>query len=444
MKPPKPEPNVDESLDSNSPEKDLSDYKPLDFQPDSSPTPSHTEHPKTLEAKGLNVAIVARRFWPLAGSTEFAVGDLADALNSKGHHVNILTIRWERNWPSDFHYRESPVRRINRPVSGPWGSYRYLRNLNQTLGEYPLDGIVVFGLDEEAWSIAKAYGGKIPFVIRIDNHLLGDKSGQPSLNSRQITSLAAADKILCESRWTAERLLNHPSVASTSIASKISVCPDPIHISVNHQRSPARQGSARIAVSDAHPILMIEPTQPLVICGAPMNGDNGLNDLVNSWTRVLKRHPKARLWIIGEGKKSRKVWDRINDKHLVNSVIMPGSFDDLDDVFQAADLYVHPLRSDESCSILARAMTAGVCSIVTDTRATRDLIQPSTDGNDFINGIVVKPGDNAALTEAMLLALGNKDMRDRLGRAAARSTANTYDASTVLHDFIDTFVSLNE
>ena len=393
--------------------------------------------PKTNEpdiAATLHFAIVTRRFWPLAGSTELAAGDLAAALSDAGHAADILTIRWERNWPSHFQFQESPVTRINRPASGPWGSFRYLRNLNQAISDILFDGIIVFGLGDEAWSIAKAFGGKIPILIRIDNHFLGSMTGQPPLNSRHLAALTAAERILCESPWTADRLRLHPAVASPNISPKIFVTPEPIRIGSDLERTPAQQGSSRIAVSDAHPILMIEPTQPLVVCGAPMNGDHGMKDLVNAWPRVLKRYPKARLWIIGEGKKSQKVWDRINDKHLVNSAIMPGSFDDLDDIFQAADLYVHPLRSDESCSFLARAMTAGVCPIVTNTRATRELVQPD------VNGIVVDAGDTSSLTEAMLLALDDNELRDRLGRAGARSTLNTYDASVVLDDFLDAFV----
>ena len=393
-----------------------------------SPAPdSHS----TEDGGGLRLAIVSRRFWPYAGSTELAAGDLAGALNRAGHSVDILTIRWEKTWPSYFNYQESPVRRINRPATGPWGSYRYLRNLNQAIDELNPDGIIVFGLGDEAWSIAKNYDGQIPFVIRIDNHFLGSKTVQAPLNNHQIASLTAAKKILCESEWTAERLRKNPAVNSPNILPKIVVAPEPIWIDENHRRTPARQGSSRIAVSDAHPVLMIEPTQPLVVTGAPMNGDNGMLDLVNAWPRVLKRYPKARLWIFGEGKKSQRIWDRVNDKHLVSSVIMPGSFDDLEDVFQAADLYIHPQRCEESCSFLARAMASGLCPIVTDTRATKSLIQHDT------NGFVVNAGDTAALTQAMLTTLDNRDLRDRLGRAGARSAANNYDATKIFSDFID-------
>ena len=47
-----------------------------------------------------------------------------------------------------------------------------------------------------------------------------------------------------------------------------------------------------MALSDAHPILQIDATQPLAVCGATLNGDRGLFDLVDTWPRVLDRFPK--------------------------------------------------------------------------------------------------------------------------------------------------------
>ena len=68
----------------------------------------------------LRIAIVSRRFWPYSGTTEFAVADLASQIKRQGHSVEILTVRWEKNWPLYFDYDEIPIRRINRSQSHPW------------------------------------------------------------------------------------------------------------------------------------------------------------------------------------------------------------------------------------------------------------------------------------------------------------------------------------
>ncbi len=393
-------------------------------------TPAELLEDHSSGGRPLRIAIISRRFWPFAGSTEFAVSDLASAIQRAGHHVDIVTVRWEKSWPQNFEFRELPVHRINRPPTGAWGGFRYLRNLLRHLNEIQPDGIIVFGLGEEAWTIAKSYGGKVPFVIRVDNHLLGFRDGKANLNHRQVASLNLASDVIVESQWTADRL----KLSANLTQDRIVVVPDGITIDPEHQRSIAGQGAARVAISDAHPMLMVDSTQPLVVCGSPMDGDPGLVDLVNAWPAVQKRFATAKLWIFGEGKKSRRVWDQIQENHLINSVIMPGSFDHLSVVFSAADIYVHPLRSAETCGFLARALVSGVCTVATSTAATRPVLD-----NDF-NGILVPIGDQKALANGILRGLENSAWRDRLGWAAMKSACNVYDVDKLGHTFLRSFV----
>ena len=381
-------------------------------------------------AHPIRLAIVTRRFWPYSGTTEMAIGDLATAINRAGHSVEILTVRWEKTWPTYFQFQELPVHRVNRPTSGPWGSFRYLRSLTRELDGLELDGIIVFGLGEEAWAISKTFAGKIPFIIRIDNQYLGSRKRQPNLNARLLSALNLASAILVESESTKDRIVNHPGFKNQSIH----VVRDGIEINPDQARTPTNYGASRVAISDAHPVLMIGPTQPLVVCGAPLDGDEGWTDLIDAWPRVLERFPKSRLWIVGDGKKGRQVWDQMLDKDLVHSVIMPGSFDDLYDVLQATDVYVHPRRSDESCGFLARALVAGVCSVVTSTQSTRSIVENN------VNGLVVGKKEPRALADAIILALSNNELRERLGRAALKSSVTAYDINHLVQYFLDPII----
>lgn len=384
----------------------------------------------TRPPQPLRLAIVTRRFWPYSGTTEMAIGDLASEISSAGHSVEVLTVRWEKTWPTRFQVRELTVHRINRPASGPWSSYRYLRSLTRQLIDLELDGVIVYGLGEEAWAISKTFGGKIPYVIRIDNHFMGIHKRQPIFTARQLLALNAANRVLVDSQCTKDWIENHRAVKNDAIL----VVPDGIQIDPGHVRTPTGHGASRVAISDAHPVLMIGPTQPLVVCGSPMHGDEGLVDLINAWPRVLRRFPKSRLWIVGEGTKARKVWELIQEKNLVHSVIMPGNFDDLHDILQAADLYVHPLCSHESCGFLARALVGGVCSVVTATQSARSVVENN------VNGLVVGINDPRGLADAIILALRNNELRERLGRAALKSSASTYDIKHLVNQFLDPII----
>ena len=101
------------------------------------------------------IAIVSRRFWPICNSTELAACEVATELDAAGHQVDIFTIRWDKSWPGFFKYQNLNVHRINQPVSGPWGGFRYVRNLNRAMIEQDPDAIIVFGVEDEAWAVAK-------------------------------------------------------------------------------------------------------------------------------------------------------------------------------------------------------------------------------------------------------------------------------------------------
>ncbi len=383
------------------------------------------------------IAIVSRRFWPICSSTELAACEVATELDAAGHRVDVFTIRWEKSWPHFFKFQNLNVHRINRPVSGPWGGFRYVRNLNRAMIEQEPQAIIVFGVGDEAWAVAKTFAGKVPFTIRIDSLVLGAKESKPDFSNRQLTALNAAERLVVDSQWTAERLSMHPGIDDQ----KISIIADPVSVDTDKSRqqlstvSVATSASARIAISDAHPILMIQADQPLVVTVSPMEDDMGMLDLVAAWPQVLRRFPDARLWIIGEGSNSRRVWDLIMKKHLVHSVIMPGSFDELDDVFKAADLYVHPLRSNQSCNFLKLAIAKGLCPIVTEHPTTTSLVE------HLVGGIVVAPQDHPAMSEAIIESLENGEVRNSVRENASHCLESSSDsrlAEELLSSFLTT------
>ncbi len=140
--------------------------------------------------------------------------------------------------------------------------------------------------------------------------------------------------------------------------------------------------------------------------------DRGTIDLVDSWKHVLSYVPGAKLWLLGDGTMGSQIWQRIVGLNLVHSVIMPGYFDDLEDLFFAADLYVHPGRTEAFCECLPRAMATGLPPIVTDTRWVRAMIRPDH------NAWVVPRQNPQAMAEAIVHAIQHSDVRKTLGEQA--------------------------
>lgn len=310
----------------------------------------------------LKLAIINRRFWPISGAAELEVANLCRALTTDQHQVDILTVRWQKHWPTELRYHDCDVYRLTKLSSGPFGTFRFLKALASHLGQRDYDRVIVFGLGEEAWTTAHTIDGAASLVLRITQIHLNNIH---EFTARQSEALKSAASILVDTPATADFIEQHrPEVADRiAVVAPLPATPEDNFESASD--SATSKTAARAALSDAHPILQIEPGQPLVITCAPMENDLGVCDLVRAWKTVQRKHTKARLWILGEGKLSSSVWDEILEQELVYTVIMPGFFDNLSLVLNAADLYVHPLRTESVCCVLETAKAMGICSVVT-------------------------------------------------------------------------------
>ncbi len=375
----------------------------------------------------LRLLIVTRKFWPISGPAESEVGDLACGLKSLGHQVEVVTARWGKNWPARFVIREIPVHRITRPTTGPWGSFRFQRALTRFIAQSfdeakPIDGIIVFGLGQESEHILRwlqARNAPTKVVVRVNPDINPYRQWSHNSIRRTLFVLDQVDGIAADSEWTKHQLVGF-NVNSKNIhviyagVGEPETRVEPLFEDLS-TRSKAKQISARRALSDAHPILTIEPDQPLIVSAATMEDDKGLIDLVDAWSTIIRSYPRAKLWLLGDGSHGQQVWDAITARELVHSVIMPGYFDDISQVFAAADLYVHPHRTDAACSGLIKAMASSLCPIATLGTFTEKFVKKTA------TGIITVAGNSKALAEAILHGLENPDLRTRLGSEAGRS-----------------------
>ena len=90
-----------------------------------------------------------------------------------------------------------------------------------------------------------------------------------------------------------------------------------------------------------------------------------------------------------------------------------------------ADAFVAPALGQESFGlVLVEAMAAGVPVVASNITGYREIVR------DGIDGLLVPPGDAAALASAMGSALDDGALADRM-RAGGRERAARFDWSTV-------------
>ena len=153
-------------------------------------------------------------------------------------------------------------------------------------------------------------------------------------------------------------------------------------------------------------------------------------DLVQAWNLVLRKIPAAKLWIVSQGSSSRKVWDAIASKKLIDSIIMPGQFDSYEDVFRAADAYVHPLRGSLGCSMLTRAMMSNLCPLVTEPTATAFGLTDNQQAN------TAAAGNPESLANIIVQTIQNPIERIQIGLAAADWAMKRFHISQTANQYL--------
>lgn len=255
--------------------------------------------------------------------------------------------------------------RFAKPVHGPWSSFRYGRLLSKHLSIKSYDAVIVSGVGDEAAAAIRCVDELTPVIIRLDDSLSG-VSG--SFHRKHIECCLSADAVVANNQKVAS-LLNRIEEMPP-----VCVVPDGIRSQRNRLSNSVNKRQARHALNVAHPVMQIESNQPLAITFVPFETGNGLVELVDSWVQVLTRLPKAKLWLLGDGPGSSLVWQRIVQRDIAHAVVMPGYFDNLNDLFSAADLYIHPASSNASSDGLIRALATGIPTVSTHVGELTDLV----------------------------------------------------------------------
>ena len=152
--------------------------------------------------------------------------------------------------------------------------------------------------------------------------------------------------------------------------------------------------------------------------------------VVEAFRRVAAAAPDARLLVVGQGlypADEARFYRLVEGAGLAAGVIRAGwvPLDEVPDHLAAADLAIYPyddtLVNRTKCSVkLASLLAAGVPVVAEAVGQNAAYIR------DGQTGLLTPPGDPAALAGACLALLGDRERRERLGRAAAEEMATTY------------------
>lgn len=360
---------------------------------------------------GLRLALISRRFWPLVDETETALAELAEEFQRRGHQVRLVTPQWQSHWPREMFYREVPILRLPHPTTPAWGTLRYRYALSQWLKSErdTLDAVLVSQHRHDAYSATGMLAGsRAAVVLQAEGSGAGgdcDWQRTARFGLRIRRRCQQADAFIATSPAVAQELQEaaYPPHRIHTLAPGVAIPPP---------RSPVQRTAARLALGNVNYDLRTEPTAPVVLCAARLHDSSRLSDLISAWGPIAERWPQARLWLIGDGPAREDLFRQVCDLGLKYQIALPGGFDALEELYQAADVCVLPTDRSEGTGTLLSAMASGLPVVACDHPERREFLSHEQ------TGLVVPPRDTRALTIALTRLLESPTLAVQLGSRA--------------------------
>ena len=337
---------------------------------------------------------------------------------------------------------ESGVRRLQSELHLPYfalfDSYRMAEACRQNLQG--------FDLIHERFNLLDLGGAlasrklSLPFVLEVNADLLEQRKfkGTPEKGLRRLFAVwatqlcfSAAAKIICISTDLKDHLHRQWKIEDH----KLAVLPCAADIEAfrpNHKAELVKRGLGLT-------------TEPVIMWVGGFYPWHDLDLLLESFTRVLEKQPKARLVLVGEGQTRPMVAQKVMQNGLQHAVIMTGAIahTSVPEMVSIAEVAVVPAapvpasRGGTGTPLkLFEYMAAGKAIVATALNQAAEVIQ---DGH---NGLLVKAGDVNGFAEAMLALLKDSVKRGRLGQNARQRAVEQFSWDQYTKRLEDIYLSV--
>jgi glycosyltransferase involved in cell wall biosynthesis len=300
-----------------------------------------------------------------------------------------------------------PIIRLRGSLRGGWSTIRWMYSLAGWLraaaGEF--DAILVSGLKHEAYvALGAARRSGVPVaLLAVEDDLDWHRSA--ALGNRIAVRCRESRAIVAPSEVFAEALLRDDFSASavTVIAPTVTLPPP---------STPKWRDDARTALATANYDLVVAGNAQVALAVGRLDSAHRFGDLVRAWRIVTARHREARLWIIGDGPDRDSLYRQIGDLDQRFRVLLPGTFDCLDDLLFASDMLLIPSPFVSPPRVLLEAQAHGLPAIAADCAAVRQYMVHGQ------NGLLYAPGDVKVLADAVTDLIARPGVAIPYGSAA--------------------------
>ena len=185
--------------------------------------------------------------------------------------------------------------------------------------------------------------------------------------------------------------------------------------------------------------LGFSPQAPLVAVFCRLNRLKGVEHFLEAAARVARRFPHARFAVVGEGRVvqdgvivegpyKRELKAHAARLGLGDLVVFTGLRDDVPELLGEVTVSVLPSLSEGLSNAILESMAAGVPVVATAVGGNAEAVK------DGVTGLLVPPGDSAALAGAICTLLDDEGLAHRFGRAGRERVEERFSEERMVRD----------
>jgi glycosyltransferase involved in cell wall biosynthesis len=262
----------------------------------------------------------------------------------------------------------------------------------------------------------------VPLVVHTEH---GRKNYAGRFRTRLLGRLAAryAQRFFCLTEDMAAAIVRHRIAARDRIRV--------IFNGIDTACYARRADSARVRQQLGIPI-----NAPVIGTIGRLNEIKRQDVLLGAFARLRKRFPEAHLLLVGDGPLRSELEALSLKLGLVGSIHFAGYQPHTTAYLQAMDIFALTSRSEGMPQAALEACAAGVPVVATRVGGLPELIESGK------SGILVTPGDEPAVSEAIERLLADRTLAQELAGRAHRRVMELFDVRQMAEDYHRQFISL--
>lgn len=321
-----------------------------------------------------------------SGGSERVISLLANALQERGHEVEIINInRHDVFYPINKDVKLTFV----EEACGSTFIGKKMCWLRSYIKRNRPDVVIPFMTDVECVTLLSMIGLRIPVI------------------SSERYDPRASNILYKTIRWMFLRLTTHLVVQTEDIKScyskalqkRTTVIYNPVREDVNFTPAPSPKGEAN-QLEDGRLNRIISVGRLAPQKNFPM--------LIKAFSAIKDEFPDWHLLILGDGPERENLQLIVDSLQLTDRVLMPGRSEHVIDELRKSKLFCMSTNAEGMSNALIEAMCVGLPVISTDVCGAKELLcNPES-------GLIVPVGDTELLTEALRKVMSNNELMQQM------------------------------